>query len=88
MPDGRGGEDPFLPEQRLDLTTFLSAYTSGSARINGRDNQAGAVRAGLDADFAVVDADLSRIDSHDIGQAAVTQTWIRGEQAWHSRRTA
>jgi predicted amidohydrolase YtcJ len=90
VPDGpgRGSEDPFLPEQRLDLTTFLSAYTSGSARINGRDNQAGAVRAGLDADFAVVDADLSRIDSHDIGQAAVTQTWIRGEQAWHSRRTA
>ena len=90
VPDGqgRGSEDPFLPEQRLDLTTFLSAYTSGSARINGCDNQAGAVRAGLDADFAVVDADLSRIDSHDIGQAAVTQTWIRGEQAWHSRRTA
>ena len=90
VPDGhgRGSDDPFLPEQRLDLTTFLSAYTSGSARINGRDNQAGAVRAGLDADFAVVDADLSRIDSHDIGQAAVTQTWIRGEQAWHSRRTA
>ena len=90
VPDGqgRGSEDPFLPEQRLDLTTFLSAYTSGSARINGCDNQVGAVRAGLDADFAVVDADLSRIDSHDIGQAAVTQTWIRGEQAWHSRRTA
>jgi predicted amidohydrolase YtcJ len=90
VPDGHGhsAAAPFLAEQRLDLTTFLAAYTSGSARINGRDDQAGAVRAGLDADFAVVDADLSRIDSHDIGQAAVTQTWIRGEQAWHSRRTA
>jgi predicted amidohydrolase YtcJ len=84
VPDGhgRGNDDPFLPEQQLDLTTFLSAYTSGSARINGRESTAGAVRAGLDADFAVVDADLSRIDSHEIGQAAVTQTWIRGELAW------
>ena len=71
-----------MPEQRLDLTTFLAAYTSGSARINGLESTAGAVRAGLDADFAMVDADLSRIDSHEIGQAAVTQTWIRGELAW------
>jgi len=30
----------------------------------------------------VVDADLGRIDSHEIGQAAVQQTWIRGELAW------
>ena len=84
VPDGhgRGSDDPFLPEQRLDLTTFLAAYTSGSARINGLESTAGAVRAGLDADFAMVDADLSRIDSHEIGQAAVTQTWIRGELAW------
>jgi predicted amidohydrolase YtcJ len=84
VPDGhgRGNDDPFLPEQQLDLTTFLSAYTSGSARINGLESTAGAVRAGLDADFAVVDADLSRIDRHEIGQAAVQQTWIRGELAW------
>jgi predicted amidohydrolase YtcJ len=85
---GRGSNDPFLPEQRLDLATFLSAYTSGSARINGRQSAAGAVRAGLDADFAVVDADLSRIDSHEIGQAAVTQTWIRGELAWQQGQPA
>ena len=84
VPDGhgRGSDDPFLPEQQLDLTTFLAAYTSGSARINGRQATAGAVRGGLDADFAMVDADLSRIDSHEIGQAAVTQTWTRGEVAW------
>ena len=84
VPDGpgRGTGDPFLPEPQLDLTTFLAAYTCGSARINGLEPTAGAVRAGLDADFAMVDADLSRIDSHEIGQAAVTQTWIRGELAW------
>jgi predicted amidohydrolase YtcJ len=80
-PRSRGSDEPFLPRQRLDLSTFLSAYTSGSARINGRETTAGAVRAGLDADFAVVDADLARIGDHEIGQAAVTQTWVRGEPA-------
>jgi predicted amidohydrolase YtcJ len=80
--DGRGDADPFLPGERLSLTAILAAYTSGSARINGLDSATGAVRAGLDADFAVVDADLRHITSTDIGQASVTQTWIRGELAW------
>jgi predicted amidohydrolase YtcJ len=74
-----GRDDPFLPEQRLTLETILAAYTSGSARINGLESIAGAIRVGLDADFAIVDADLSHIHSHEIGSAAVTQTWIRGE---------
>ena len=86
-PDAREGSgengpdyrEPFLPAERLDLRTFLSAYTSGSARINGVEASAGAVRPGLDADFAVVDADLANISPHEIGRAAVTQTWVRGE---------
>jgi len=77
--DGAPSDEPFLPEERIDLSTFLAAYTSGSARINGVEASAGAVRAGLDADFAVVDADLRQISGQEIGRAAVTQTWIRGE---------
>jgi predicted amidohydrolase YtcJ len=80
--DGHAVSEPFLPEQRLDLTTILAAYTSGSARINGVESSAGAIRPGLDADFAIVDADLRHIASHEIGQAAVTQTWIRGQLAY------
>ncbi len=74
-----GGPGPFLPEQRIDLAAILAAYTSGSAWINGLESVTGAVRAGLDADFAVVDADLSAIGEHEIAAAVVSQTWIRGE---------
>ena len=81
---GPAGSEPFLPEQRLDLASVLAAYTSGSARVNGLEATTGAVRAGLDADFAVVDADLSRIGSHEIGAAAVVQTWIRGELVYQA----
>ena len=80
--NGAAGREPFLPSERLDLRTFLTAYTSGSARINGVEASAGAIQLGLDADFAVVDADLRDIGSHEIGQASVTQTWIRGELAY------
>jgi len=32
----------------------------------------------MDADLAVVDADLSRIPAGEIGDAAVMQTWVGG----------
>ena len=63
----------------------LAAYTSGSARINGLDAVTGSIREGLDADFAVVDADLSEIGDHEICRATVTATWIRGQIAYQQR---
>jgi predicted amidohydrolase YtcJ len=74
--------DPFLPEQALSPEAIFAAYTSGSARVNGLDGVIGAVRPGLDADFAIVDADLARCPAAEIGQASVVQTWVRGEVAY------
>ena len=76
--------DPFLPEQALDLPSFLAAYTSGSARVNGLEDVTGSVRTGLDADFAVVDADLSHLPAAEIGTAAVTATWVRGQAVYQA----
>jgi hypothetical protein len=76
---------PFLPDQAISLRTALAAYTAGSARVNGLENTAGSITAGLDADLAIVDADLAHIPDDEICQAAVRQTWVRGELA-HDRR--
>jgi hypothetical protein len=85
LPAGAGRtdskEEPFLPGQALGLASILAAYTAGSARVNGLDTVTGSITEGLDADFAVVDADLSQISGHEIGQARVTSTWVRGEVA-------
>jgi predicted amidohydrolase YtcJ len=78
---GRGG-DPFLPGQALSLPAALAAYTSGSAQVNGMSDVAGAIRAGLDADFAVADADLAHLPAAEICQASVRQTWVRGDLAY------
>jgi predicted amidohydrolase YtcJ len=79
------GQDPFLPGQAIALATALAAYTSGSARVNGLESVVGSIRPGLDADFAVVDADLAAVRSREIGQASVRQTWVRGEIAYESK---
>jgi predicted amidohydrolase YtcJ len=80
LPDNAA--NPFLPEQSISLRTALTAYTAGSARINGLENTVGLITAGYDADLVIVDADLATIPAWEICQASVRQTWVRGELAY------
>ena len=79
---GRSAPEPFLPQQALSREAIFAAYTAGSARVNGLENVTGAIVPGLDADFAIVDADLARAATADIGHGSVVQTWVRGEVAY------
>ena len=74
--------EPFLPDQALSPEAIFAAYTAGSARVNGLENATGAIAPGLDADFAVVDADLASGGAAEIGQGSVVATWVRGEVAY------
>ena len=78
-PAGGGRGDQFLAGQALSLESVLAAYTSGSAWVNGLEAVSGSIAEGLDADLALVDADLSRLPAAEIGLAVVTQTWVRGQ---------
>jgi predicted amidohydrolase YtcJ len=84
MPDEPGGPapEPFLADQALSPEAIFAAYTSGSARVNGLERVTGAIKEGLDADFAIVDADLAHGGRGEICQASVAQTWVRGEVAY------
>jgi predicted amidohydrolase YtcJ len=63
-------DDPFLPGQAIGRETALTAYTSGTALVNGVSGSAGRIRRGYGASFAITDA------------ASVTQTWVQGEHAY------
>jgi predicted amidohydrolase YtcJ len=75
------GEDrpAFLPEQRLDLTTALAAYTTGSAYVNRLDDT-GTLRAGALADLVVLDRDPFAGRPEDIASTRVAQTYVGGER--------
>jgi predicted amidohydrolase YtcJ len=75
--EGPAGSEPFLPEQALDIQTAFSAYTSGSAWVNHRD-EAGTICAGQVADLVVLDRDPFAGDPADIGSARVVSTWVDG----------
>jgi len=78
--EGRAGNDPFLPDQAIDLTTAFAAYTSGSAWVNGRDHRdhAGVLAPGHAADLVVLDRDPFAGPADEIGAARVSSTWVGG----------
>ncbi|MDI6101037.1 amidohydrolase [Actinoplanes sp. NEAU-A12] len=75
------GEDdePFLPEQRLDLATALTAYTAGSAWVNRLDDT-GTIRPGNRADLVVLDRDPFAAPPEEIAETRVALTYIDGKR--------
>ncbi|MBM2623847.1 amidohydrolase [Actinoplanes sp. LDG1-06] len=73
--------EAFLPEQRLDLRTALTAYTAGSAYVNRRDDT-GSLRPGYRADLTVLDRDLFVHPKEEIGDAKVELTFVDGKRVY------
>ncbi|GAA2728338.1 amidohydrolase [Actinocorallia aurantiaca] len=71
------GEKPFLPEQALDLTAALAAYTAGSAHVNRLDDT-GSLRPGHRADLVVLDRDPFAGPAEAVGDTRVALTYVDG----------
>jgi len=77
--DGADGSRPFGGAvQKLDLATALTAYTAGTAKVNGHAHETGRLLPGYLADLAVIDRDLFAIDPLQIGEARVVRTYVGG----------
>ncbi|MBX6384213.1 MAG: amidohydrolase [Microbispora sp.] len=73
-------QTPFLPEQRLDLRTVMTAYTEGSAWINR--SPAGVIEEGRPADLVVLDRDPFALDPKDIWTTKIVMTFLDGEPVY------
>src|SRR5215470_13277134 len=67
---GSGGDEPFLPSERLDLAAALAAFTIGSAYVNHAELESGSIEAGKRADLVVLDRNVF---SHPAGEIALAQ---------------
>jgi hypothetical protein len=80
---GPAGEQPFLPEQAIDLATAFAAYTSGSAWVNHRDD-AGRLAPGAVADLVLLDRDPFAGPTEEIGATRVVSTWVDGRPVYRA----
>ncbi|MGZ0711815.1 amidohydrolase (plasmid) [Coraliomargarita sp. W4R53] len=74
-----GGE-----HQRLDLATAMAAYTSGSAYVNHREHDTGAIREGFLANLVVLSPDPFSVSAEDIHLATAMSTWVEGRPVYES----
>jgi hypothetical protein len=72
-------EEPFLPDERLDLGTAIAAQTIGAAHACGIDADTGSIEAGKLADLVVLDRDLFATAPADYLDVQVLATLIEGE---------
>lgn len=74
-PSGAVGDPDEL--DRLDLQALLTAYTTGSAWVNGRASSTGRISPGFLADLTLLDRDPFA-DAESLQQVTVAQTWVDG----------
>ncbi len=73
---GHRGDEPFLPEERLDPETALEAFTRGSAFVNRLDAETGTLEPGRLADLVVLDRDP--FVEGPVGEGTVAITMVGG----------
>ena len=67
-----------MPEESIELTEALTAFTAGSAYASHLD-EAGTIAVGRLADFAVLDRDLFDRGAGAIADTRVVATFVGGE---------
>src|SRR5688572_21186763 len=71
-------EGGWFPQERLDLETSLRSYTVNNAWAEGEEANKGALKAGMLADFVIIDRDLFAIPTTQLKDATVLLTVVGG----------
>ena len=73
-----------LEKLSIKLEMAIRFYTAGSAYSHRREHDLGQLAPGYSADFSIIDIDPFRdgLDTLQKAQNAVSETWVRGEQAY------
>jgi predicted amidohydrolase YtcJ len=78
-----GNDQPpggWLPEQRIDFTHALRAYTWGAAYAGFAEQRFGNLAVGQRADFLILDRDIERARPADLPATRVIEVWIGGQR--------
>lgn len=76
---------PWIPEEVVDLTTMLKAYTVNGAMASGDGKTSGTLEVGKWADLIVLDRDVYSVPPTEIHRARVLMTLLEGQAVFTSR---
>lgn len=81
--DAKG--EPFggwMPQQRIRLEEALAAFTQGAAYAGFAEKRFGTLEPGQQADFVLIDRDISLARPADIRDTQVLETWVGGKRVY------
>jgi len=71
----------WLPDQKIDFTEALRAYTFGAAYAGLAETKFGNLAPGQQADFLILDRDISAAAPSDLPATQVLEVWVGGRRA-------
>lgn len=77
--DAEANDQPFMPEQTIDLATAIAAFTINAAYVNGIEDSTGSIETGKLADLIVLDRNVFDIPPKQISETKVLLTLFGGE---------
>ena len=75
----------FQMENAISREQALRGMTTWAAHAAFEEKRKGQIKAGMLADFVVLDTDLLTAPKEKLRGAQVQQTWIGGERVWSKK---
>jgi predicted amidohydrolase YtcJ len=79
------GTKAYYPEERLTIPQAIAAYTEGPAYAEFAEKTKGKLLPTYDADFVVLDRDLTRVPPEAILGTHVLRTVVAGKTVWQAK---
>ena len=79
------GTKEYYPEQKISIDQAIAAYTTGSAFAEFAENDKGRLAPGFDADFVVLDRDITKAAPADVLKTRVLQTVVAGKTVYETK---
>lgn len=80
LTDGPG--PAWLPEETVDLSLMLAAYTINGAYVNFQERETGSLEVGKAGDLIVLDRNLFDVPRHEIHKVKVLLTMLDGKEVF------
>jgi len=83
------GQPPggWLPDQRVSRIQALAGFTRGAAYASFMEDQVGALKPGMRADFVVLSGDLLTVQPRQIADLKALSTWVDGKAVYRAEKT-
>lgn len=83
------GQPPggWMPDQRVSRIQALAGFTRGGAYASFMEDQVGALKPGMRADFVVLDADPMTVPPRQIADLKPLSTWVDGKVVYRAQKT-